>query len=98
MSVFILLTYTLFDGVIPAEWDEQGRPCCYPTEAEAEAERLDYIATWRENEMADGVSPDEWEDRDEDEWIAEVRVLADGTIETTDGQRRWTPDDLRACR
>ncbi len=97
MTRFILLTDTLCDGVIPAEWGEGDRPCLYDTALAAEAERQDSIATWRESEDFDGVAEDDREDHSEDEWVAEVRELPDGTIETTDGQHRWTLEDLRAC-
>ena len=69
---------TIFEGAVPAVRDAEGKPCVFATEAEAQREIVDNIIT-RLQEFID--SERDFEDAmTVEEYIAEVRVLPDGSI------------------
>jgi hypothetical protein len=75
---FCIYIDTVFEGVVPAVRDAKGKPCIFTTETEAQREIVDNIIT-RLQEFIDGER--DFEDAmTVEEYIAEVRVLPDGSI------------------
>lgn len=82
-SGYAIFRQCLFQGAMPACYDEADYPAVFPTELEAQREIADNQLT-RLHEFLDGAR--EFEDAiSTDEFVLPVYVRTDGTISTEDG-------------
>lgn len=82
---YVVFLNTMFEGSVPSVCDGHGKPYVFRTKIEAENEIADNMMT-RLQEFIDGER--EFEDAiTVEEYITEVTVMRDGSVQTIDGQR-----------
>jgi hypothetical protein len=81
---YVVLLNAVFEGVVPSVRDSLGKPYVFTTKVEAEHEIADNMMT-RFQGFIDGTR--EFEDAiTMEEYITEVAVMRDGSVQTTNGQ------------
>lgn len=82
---YVVLLNALFEGAVTSVRDSRGKPYVFTTKVEAEHEIADNMRT-RLQEFIDGER--EFEDAiTMEEYVNEVEVMRDGSVQTADGQR-----------